>query len=243
MGLQGKRILVVGGASGIGFAIARAALQHDATVVIASSNAERIASAVKELGEGAAGARLDVTSEQEVETFFASGVAFDHIAFTAGDWGGGGLRRGPLVGVNLTEAADLFKVRFWGAVAIAKHGAKSLPAGGSLTLTDGTIAHRPQIGTAITTAMTGAVEHVTRALAVELAPVRVNAVCPGLIRTAIWDRIPADRRETELKTMTSRLLVPRPGEPDEVAEAYLYLMRGTYTTGQVLLVDGGRLLS
>lgn len=243
MTLQGKRILVVGGGSGIGFAVAKAALQHNAAVVVASSNPDRIASAVRGLGNRASGERLDVTSEHEVESFFARSGAFDHIAFTAGDWGGGGLRRGPLAGVDLAQAADLFKVRFWGAVAVAKHGVKSLPAGGSLTLTDGTIAHRPQIGTAITTAMTGAVEHVTRALAVEFAPIRVNAVCPGLIRTAIWDRIPADRREAELTSMTSRLLVPRPGEPDEVAEAYMYLMKGTYTTGQVLLVEGGRLLS
>ncbi len=72
---------------------------------------------------------------------------------------------------------------------------------------------------------------------------RVNAVCPGLIRTGIWDRIPEDRREKELKAMTSRQLLPRVGEPDEVAEAYLYLMRGGYTTGQVLYVEGGRALT
>jgi len=241
--LQGKRILVVGGSSGIGYAVARAALQNDATVVVASSSPEKIAAAAGTLGHGALAEQLDVTSEREVNSFFARVGRFDHIVFTAGDWGGGGLRRGPLAGVDLREAADLFKVRFWGALAVAKHGANTLPPGGSITLTNGTIAHRPQIGTAITTAMTGAIEHLTRALAVELAPIRVNAVCPGLIRTAIWDRIPADRREAELKAMTSRLLVPRPGEPDEVAEAYLYLMKGTYTTGQVLLVEGGRLLA
>ena len=78
--------------------------------------------------------------------------------------------------------------------------------------------------------------------AVELAPVRVNAVCPGLIRTGVWERIPADRREAELQKMTSGQLVPRPGEPNVTAEAYLYLMRGTYTTGQVLYVEGGRAL-
>ena len=136
-----------------------------------------------------------------------------------------------------------FDVRFWGAVKVAKHAAKTMPAGGSLTLTDGMIAHRPQKGSAISTAMTGAVEHLTRALAVEFAPVRVNAVCPGLIRTGIWDRIPEDRREKELSDMTSRQLIARVGEPDEVAEAYLYLMRGGYTTGQVLYVEGGRALT
>ena len=83
-------------------------------------------------------------------------------------------------------------------MAVAKHGAKVLPPGGSITLTDGMIAHRPSKGSAISTAMAGAVEHLTRGLAVELAPIRVNCVCPGLIRTGVWDRIPEDRREAQL---------------------------------------------
>jgi NAD(P)-dependent dehydrogenase (short-subunit alcohol dehydrogenase family) len=87
--------------------------------------------------------------------------------------------------------------------------------------------------------MAGAVEHLARGLAVELAPVRVNCVCPGLINTAVWDSIPADQRAARIAAMTQRQLLPRIGEPAEVAEAYLYLMRGGYTTGQVLYVEGG----
>ncbi len=90
--------------------------------------------------------------------------------------------------------------------------------------------------------MAGAIEHLTRALAVELAPARVNCVCPGMVRTEAWDAAPPERREA-LERMTARLLVPRGGEPLEVAEAYLYLMRGGYTTGQVLCVEGGSALS
>jgi NAD(P)-dependent dehydrogenase (short-subunit alcohol dehydrogenase family) len=238
--LSEKRVLVIGGGSGIGFAVAKAAWNAGAQVMIASSNADKIKAAAAQLGNNTASAKLDVTREADVAAFFAKSGTFDHIAFTAGDWGGP--RRGPLVDLDLEQATALFKVRFWGAVAVAKHGVKTLPPGGSLTLTDGMIAHRPQKGSAISTAMTGAVEHLTRALAVEFAPVRVNAVCPGLIRTGVWDRIPADSREAELMKMTSGQLVPRPGEPDETAEAYLYLMRGTYTTGQVLYVEGGRAL-
>ena len=87
--------------------------------------------------------------------------------------------------------------------------------------------------------MAGAVEHLTRGLAVDLAPIRVNCVCPGLILTGVWDSIPADRRAEQLERMTKRQPLPRAGEPAEAAEAYLYLMRGGYTTGQVLHVDGG----
>ena len=88
--------------------------------------------------------------------------------------------------------------------------------------------------------MAGAVEHMTRALAVELAPIRVNAVCPGLIRTDVWNSIPGETRAERFRSMTERLPISRIGEPDEVAEAYLYLLRGGYTTGQVLYVDGGQ---
>jgi len=88
--------------------------------------------------------------------------------------------------------------------------------------------------------MAGAVEHLTRGLAVDLAPIRVNAVCPGAIRTDVWNVIPAEQREERIQRMTGRLPVARIGEPNEVAEAYLYLMRGGYTTGQVLRVDGGQ---
>jgi NAD(P)-dependent dehydrogenase (short-subunit alcohol dehydrogenase family) len=90
--------------------------------------------------------------------------------------------------------------------------------------------------------MAGAIEHLTRALAVELAPVRVNCVCPGLIRTGVWDSIPEDRREAELARMTKRQLIPRAGTPEEAAEPYLYFMRAGFTTGQVVYVEGGSTL-
>ena len=185
----------------------------------------------------ASGAPLDVTDEAAVEAFFAAHAAFDHIVFTAGDWGT--FRRGPLPEADLTEATKVFRVRFWGAVTVAKHGAKTLPPGGSLTLTDGMIAHKPSKSSTISTAMAGAIEHLTRGLAVEFAPVRVNCVCPGLIRTGLWDSVP----ESQIAKMTERQLVPRVGAPDEAAQAYLYLMKGGYTTGQVLYVEGGSALS
>ena len=240
MVLENKRVLVIGGGSGIGFAVAEGVVGEGAQAVVASSNTDKVADAARRLGNSALAAQLDVTDEAAVEAFFAANGAFDHIAFTAGDWGGP--RRGPLAETDLSAAERLFRVRFWGAVAVAKHGAKVLPPGGSLTLTDGMIAHRPTKGSAISTAMAGAVEHLTRGLAVELAPVRVNCVCPGLIRTGVWDRIPEERREAQFTEMTKRQLVARIGEAGEAAAAYLYLMKGGYTTGQVLYVEGGSAL-
>jgi NAD(P)-dependent dehydrogenase (short-subunit alcohol dehydrogenase family) len=236
--LEDRRVVVIGGSSGIGFAVAERVLREGAQVTIGSSNAARVEDAVKRLGPGASGAAVDVRDEASVAAFFTGNGPFDHLVFTAGDWPA--LRRGESVAeLDLARASDIFSVRFWGAVAAIKHAQGRISAGGSITLTDGAVAHRARKGAVLNTAMAGAVEHLTRALAVELAPVRVNAVCPGLVLTEVWNSIPEDRREEQLRRMTARLPLPRAGNPDEVAEAYLYLMRGSYSTGQVLIVDGG----
>jgi NAD(P)-dependent dehydrogenase (short-subunit alcohol dehydrogenase family) len=239
--LASSRIVVIGGTSGIGFAVAEGALAEGASVVVGSSGAANVEAAVGRLGAGASGHPVDVRDEASVAGFFESVGAFDHLVFTAGDWGamrgGGAVAELDLAGANAT-----FTVRFWGALAAIKHAQGRIAANGSIVLTDGVVAHRPRKGGALSTAMAGAVEHLTRALAVDLAPVRVNAVCPGLILTDVWNSIPADRREEQLRRMTELQPLPRVGAPAEVAEAYLHLMRASYTTGQVLVVDGGRTL-
>jgi NAD(P)-dependent dehydrogenase (short-subunit alcohol dehydrogenase family) len=180
---------------------------------------------------------VDVKDEAQVAAFFSRVGSFDHLVYTAGDWSGA-MGGGTLDTLDLARADGVFAVRFWGALAAAKHAHKQMRADGSITLTDGMVAHRPRKGAAVSTAMAGAIEHLVRGLAVDLAPIRVNAVCPGYIATDIWAAMPEEMRKARLK-VTERYPVPRAGEPGEAAEAYLYLMRGGYTTGQVLYVDGG----
>jgi len=237
MSLKNKHIVIVGGTSGIGLAVARAAIREEARITVASSNAANVDAAVQRLGGATAGVVMDVTKESSVEAAIGQLGEFDHLIFTAGDWNP--VRRGALAETDLDRAHALFAVRFWGALAVVKHARSHLATEGSITLTDGMIAHRPRKDSAVSTAMAGAIEHLTRALSVELAPVRVNAVCPGLVRTDVWNAIPDDRREEQFRQMTQRQPLPRIGEPEEVAEAYLYLMRAGYTTGQILQVDGG----
>jgi NAD(P)-dependent dehydrogenase (short-subunit alcohol dehydrogenase family) len=237
MTLSGKRVVIIGGTSGIGLAVAEGAIADGAEVVVGSSQAANVETATRRLGNRAWGDTIDVKAEDTVAAFFAGVGPFDHLVFTAGDWGG----RGPRViaETDLPKSAQLFAVRYWGALAAIKHGQPLIREGGSITLTNGMVAHRPRKGGALSTAMAGGIEFLTRGLAVDLAPIRVNAVCPGAIRTDVWNSIPAEDREATLKRMTERLPIARIGEPEEVAEAYLYLMRAGYTTGQVLLVDGG----
>jgi NAD(P)-dependent dehydrogenase (short-subunit alcohol dehydrogenase family) len=237
--LKQQRVVVIGGTSGIGLAVAQAALADGASVIVGSSSAAKVRAAQEQLA-GAEALAVDVKDETSVEAFFAHVDALDHLVFTAGDWAMAG--GGPIANIDVSRAASQFAVRFWGAITCIKHAGKRIREGGSITLTDGTIAHRPRKGAALSSAMAGAVEHLGRALAVDLAPIRVNVVCPGAIRTGVWDMIPPDQREERFQTMFKRLPAKRIGEPSEVAEAYLYLMRGGYTTGQVLHVDGGAMV-
>lgn len=235
MTLQGASILVVGGGSGIGFAVSEAALREGATVTIASTHAEKLALASARLG-GVESVQLDITDEAAVAAYFANSPSFDHIVSTAGDWGKA--RRGPFAEMNLDDARALFGVRFWGSAALAKHGAARVRDGGSITLTSGMSAFSPQKGSVMATAMAGSVAHLVYGLAVELAPVRVNGVFPGGVATEIFQGLPDAVRQTEEARFLSQP-IPRIAQPDEVAQAYLYLMKGSYTTGQIIKVDGG----
>jgi NAD(P)-dependent dehydrogenase (short-subunit alcohol dehydrogenase family) len=148
MTLKDKRVLVIGGGSGIGFVVARGAAREGAKVVIASRDAKKIAEAAKTIS--ATSAANDERDENIVAQFFKDNGAFDHIAFTAGDWEG--IVPGALADLDLAKAAERMTTRFWGAVAVAKHGASKLPPGGSYTITNGMLAHRPMKGLPIVTA-------------------------------------------------------------------------------------------
>lgn len=231
--LAGQKVVLIGGSSGIGFAVAEGALAAGASVVIGSSQQAKVNAAVERLGAGAAGHVVDAGSEEDVAGFFAKIGAFDHLVFTAGQWDGR-----PTDQWDLDTNQWVFKVRFWGALRAIKHARATIAPDGSITVTNGAAAHKPRPNAAITSAGAGALEFLVRGLAIDLAPVRVNCVCPGIILTEAV-RIPPE----QLERMTSRYPIPRGGTPQEAAEAYLYLMRGSFTTGQTLIVDGGFTLS
>ena len=230
--LDGARVLVIGGASGVGFAVAAAAAEAGAEVVVGSSQAARIEAAAKKLGRGAEGRTVDVRDEASVAAFFEAAGPFDHLIFTAGDWGH---MFGPTRDLDVEASKSRMEVRFWGAARAAKHAIRQIAEDGSITLTGGMLAHRPMPGAPLTTASAHTTEGLAMGLARDLAPIRVNAVCLGLILSEYAQTM----GEAVIKGFTANLPLPRGGTVEEAAEAYLYLMCATYVTGQVVRVDGG----
>ncbi len=237
MALAGKTALILGGTSGIGFAVARAAVHEGAMVVVASSSAERVERAVKELdaGQRARGHVLDLANEAAVRGLFEREQSFDHLVFTAGE----SLSLGKITEAELEPAQRFFQLRYWGAFMAAKHGAAHIRPGGSIVFTSGLAGARPHPTWSLGASICAAMEGLTRALAVELAPIRVNIVAPGVVKTALWSSFSEADRAALYAQTAARLPVGHVGEAHEVARAYLYLMEQTYTTGEVLRVDGG----
>lgn len=240
MKLDGQRVIVVGGSSGMGLATARAAALEGARVTIASSSGERVDAALRELPDGCVGTVLDVRDEAQVAAAINEvDEEVDHLVFTAGD----SFTPRPLADLDLTDAHAILEVRFWGAVTVIKHVAPRLRPAGSISLTTGTVGQRPMPGAALAAAGAGAAEALVRGLAVELAPVRVNAVRAGAFRTPMWDRVPEQQRDAIFTRLAQSTLVGTVGEPEQIAMAHLYLMQNSYVTGTVLAVDGGSLLA
>jgi NAD(P)-dependent dehydrogenase (short-subunit alcohol dehydrogenase family) len=237
--LQGKRVIILGGTSGLGFATAEAAAQEGATVVVASSSRAKVDGAIARLPDGAEGHVLDLSTEEGVRAYFDRIGEFDHLVFTAGD----ALQLGKLEETSLEQAKQFFNIRFWGAFMAAKYGSREIRSGGSIILTNGIVGLRPVKGWTVAASITGAVEALTRALAIELAPIRVNLVCAGFVKTELWDGMPEGERNQMFDQVAQKLPAGRVGEAADLAQAYLYLMRERFSTGAVIVVDGGGVLA
>ncbi|HEY6622197.1 MAG TPA: SDR family oxidoreductase [Acidimicrobiales bacterium] len=233
--LHGQRVVVLGGTSGIGLATAAQAAVAGARVTVVSGRKASVERALAELPPGSAGHAIDLTDAASVQTFFDDLGDFDHLVYTAGE----SLVIGTLDALDLDIARRFFDVRYFGALAAARASAPHLRPGGSITLTTGGALARPRPGWSVAVSVLGAVDALTRALAVELAPVRVNAVCPGVVRSPLWAGMSDSERDEFYRTVGSGLLTGRVGEVSDIAHGYLSLMTQPYATGSVLTLDGG----
>ena len=239
MRLADQRVVIIGGSSGMGLATARAAAGDGAAVTVVSSTPERVDAAVAQLPAGCDGAVVDVRDDDSIAALFERVGDLDHLVFTAGD----AFTPRRLIEMSPAEARAVLDVRFWGAVGVIRSAASRIRTGGSIALTTGTVGQRPVPGAALAAAGAGAAEGLVRGLATELAPVRVNAVRAGAIRTPLWDGVPESQRAAVFERLSQRTLLGTIGEPEEIALTHLYLMQNGYVTGTVLTVDGGLLLA
>ncbi len=232
MSIAGQHAVVVGGTAGIGLAIARAAHAAGARVTVASRSRDKVDRAVASL-EGAQGLRLDLTDVDEVQRAFASLGDIDHLVVTAAE-----VRAGAFRELSITDAQHSMASKFWGPYVAAR--AARVRNSGSITLFSGIFAKRPSPGFAVLSAINAAVESLGRALAVELAPIRVNVISPGLIRdTDALAGMSEAARESLFSATAERLPVRRVGTPSDVAALVLAIMDNPYMTGATVEIDGG----
>lgn len=225
-GLAGKRILVVGGSSGIGLAVAQSAAYHGALVTLAGRDADKAKAAAASCGADATGAALEMTDEAAVSAFFAGTGPFDDVVVTAAQ-----LRSGKVRDLPVETARATFDSKFWGSYLIARYA--RIADGGSLVLTSGAAARRPRAGRAPVVAASAAVEALTKVLAAEFAPIRVNCVAPGLVDT------PMLRAARDPESPPPPQPVARVADPLEIAFQILACLVNPFMTGTVVDIDGG----
>lgn len=235
--LKDTTVLVLGGSSGIGLATASAALAEGAAVTITGRTVSRLDNARSTLGSAADAVQLDAADEAGTRELFEGLPALDHLFITAGTL---------VIDTHLEPATEDLRpaidTRFWGALYAAKYAAPKMPAGGSITFMSGTAGRRPLPGAAVASASCGAVDAFARALAIDLAPLRVNSITPGYVDTPLFDGLLGEQREAVLADAAASLPVKRIGRAEEIADGVLFLMKNGYVTGINLVIDGGGLL-
>jgi NAD(P)-dependent dehydrogenase (short-subunit alcohol dehydrogenase family) len=237
MTLKNARILVIGGTSGIGLGIATAVAERGAIPIVASRRQSSVDQALSQLPDGARGVVIDVGDAQALDRLADDIGPIEHLAYTAGE----PLVLGKLADLDPAAITEFFATRFVGALNAVRVFAPRITEGGSVTLTTGTAAHQPAFGV-LPVSICGAMNAATTALAVELAPIRVNAVAPGVVRTPLWDSLDERIRQSMFDDAAQRLPLGRIGEVEDAALAYVYCMEQSFGTGVVVTVDGGTLL-
>lgn len=235
MSLAGETVFIAGGTSGIGLAVARHAIERGAKAVIAGRSADKRNAAVSALGGGARAVAMDVNNDDSVIAAFTEAGEVDHVVCTAP-----GTPVGVLADLETETAQAGFNAKFWGAFGVAKYA--QFGDGGTLTLLSGQMARRPRAGILLGGCINAAVEALARGLAAELAPVRVNAVSPGLIDTPLHARLSDEQRRATYKNAAERLPVHRVGDADEIATMIIEIMQNGFITGTVIEVDGGAMV-
>jgi NAD(P)-dependent dehydrogenase (short-subunit alcohol dehydrogenase family) len=235
MGIENESVVIIGGSSGMGLAIAKEAADSGAAVIIAGRSQGKLDEAIRVIAGDVATYIVDLSDEGSVMKLFQSIGSFDHLVIT-----GSSVKTGQLRELSLADARASMDSKFWGAYMAARYA--QIRPKGSITFFSGILSRRPSSGLASLAAINAAVEALGRALALELAPIRVNVVSPGLTDTPAYATMPDDARKGLFAAVAKRLPVGRVGRPEDIASLTLELMRNSFLTGLVVDVDGGAML-
>ena len=214
--------VVIGGTSGIGAAL----------VAQLSNNGNIVHLASRQTG-------LDISDEQAVAQYFETIGTLDHLVITAGSYA----PAGKVVDVSISDAKAALDIKFWGSIHAAKHAARYMKPGGSITLTTGMLSRKVIPNTYVKTATNAALEAVTKVLAREQAPIRVNAISPGLTQSSAYQYLNEADQTALFEQAKNSLPVGKVATTDDIATAYTLVINNSFMTGAIVDVDGGALIS
>lgn len=232
--LRGARVALVGGGSGIGLAVARIAVAAGASVLLGGRTAAKLEAAAASLGPDVEWRTVDTADAVSAAAFFDGAGPIDALLTTAADYVVSSFRDG-----SEEEARSPFESKFWGQYRVARAALPTLSEGASVVLMSGAASVRPAGPAAPYVAANAAIEGLARGLAIELAPIRVNAIAPGTVDGSLWAGRPDAVREAAFRQFSEATALGRPGREEEIAAAVVHLFTNTYTTGSTLYVDGG----
>jgi NAD(P)-dependent dehydrogenase (short-subunit alcohol dehydrogenase family) len=236
MRLKGKKVVVIGGSSGIGLAIARQARAEGASLAILGRDSAKISDAVSLFGDDARGVVGDAHDHSALEESVAALGEFDHLVSMIGDTMACGFLQTPLETMR-----HVLHSKFWTNLLIARFAAPLARDGGSMTFTSGSGVRAQEAAASYVANQVLAA--MAQGLGSELGPrVRVNVVAPAFMDTGLWRAKSREDIDVRIRAYSQVNPLGRLGTPEEVASAYIFLMANTYTTGQVLQIDGGMML-
>ena len=237
--MSSQHTVIVGGSSGIGLATARHLLASGARVTITGRNETRLVEARRQLSPEAQVMPMDAAAADALPAQFAQIGRFDHLVLALGS----GKGVGPFATVSLADVKRSFEEKVYAHFATAQAALPFLNPTGSLTFVSAVSAHAAVPGTAGIGAANAAVAGLVPILAVELKPLRVNGVSPGVIDTPWWGTFPQEQMRAMFGDYAAKTPVGRVGRPEDVAQAIAFLIGDSFMTGHMLVCDGGLRLS